>query len=197
MTDSGFLILKSTILGLLRTGLDPRLTYHCIGHTEDVLEQAERIALAEGITERKELLLIKIAALFHDSGFLHTYKGHEEESCRIMESHLKDSNLACHDIESIKGMIMATKVPQVPHNLPEMILCDADLDYLGRDDFKPISDTLKEEFLVYGIIKTEHDWDVLQVSFFESHCYFTATSLENRYPLKMEHLHNLKRNAVE
>lgn len=197
MTESGFLLLKSTILELLRTGLDPRLTYHCLAHTEDVLEQAERIALSEGIADHKQLLLIKIAALFHDSGFLHTYKGHEEESCRIMESHLKDSNLTPHDIEIIRGMIMATKVPQVPSNLPEMILCDADLDYLGRDDFKPISDTLKAEFLVYGIIKTEHDWDEIQVNFFESHRYFTATSLKNRYPLKMKHLHTLKQKVVE
>ena len=174
MTESGFLQLKSTILELLHTGLDRRLTYHCPEHTEDVLQQAERIAIAEDIADPKLLLLIKIAALFHDTGFLHTYKGHEIESCRIMEGHMKDNNLTASDIDLIKGMIMATKVPQTPHNLPEMILCDADLDYLGRDDFKAISDTLKDEFMVYGVIKNEHDWDEIQVSFFESHRYFTA-----------------------
>lgn len=197
MTESGFLQLKSTILELLHTGLDRRLTYHCPEHTEDVLQQAERIAIAEDIADPKLLLLIKIAALFHDTGFLHTYKGHEIESCRIMEGHMKDNNLTASDIDLIKGMIMATKVPQTPHNLPEMILCDADLDYLGRDDFKAISDTLKDEFMVYGVIKNEHDWDEIQVSFFESHRYFTATSLQNRYPLKMKHLESLKQKALK
>lgn len=197
MTESGFLQLKSTILELLHTGLDRRLTYHCPEHTEDVLQQAERIAIAEDIADPKLLLLIKIAALFHDTGFLHTYKGHEIESCRIMEGHMKDNNLTASDIDMIKGMIMATKVPQTPHNLPEMILCDADLDYLGRDDFKAISDTLKDEFMVYGVIKNEHDWNEIQVSFFESHRYFTATSLQNRYPLKMKHLESLKQKALK
>ncbi|WP_276504485.1 HD domain-containing protein [Terrimonas pollutisoli] len=197
MTESGFLQLKSTILELLRTDLDQRLTYHCLAHTEDVLEQAQRIALTEGIADPKLLLLIKIAALFHDTGFLHTYKGHEEESCRIMEEYVRDPDLTKRDIEMIKGMIRATKVPQTPHNLPEKILCDADLDYLGRDDFKPISETLKDEFLVYGIIKTEQDWDDMQVSFFESHRYFTGTSLQNRHPLKMKHLQALKQKVLK
>lgn len=197
MTESGFLQLKSTILELLRTDLDQRLTYHCLAHTEDVLEQAQRIALTEGITDPKLLLLIKIAALFHDTGFLRTYKGHEEESCRIMEEYVSDRDLTKLDIEMIKGMIRATKVPQTPHNLSEKILCDADLDYLGRDDFKPISETLKDEFLVYGIIKTEQDWDDMQVSFFESHRYFTGTSLQNRYPLKMKHLQALKQKVLK
>jgi uncharacterized protein len=197
MTESGFLRLKSTILELLRTDLDQRLTYHCLAHTEDVLEQAQRIALTEGIADPKLLLLIKIAALFHDTGFLRTYKGHEEESCRIMEEYVSDRDLTKPDIEMIKGMIRATKVPQTPHNLAEKILCDADLDYLGRDDFKPISETLKDEFLVYGIIKTEQDWDDMQVSFFESHRYFTGTSLQNRYPLKMKHLQALKQKVLK
>ena len=197
MTESGFLQLKSTILELLRTDLDQRLTYHCLAHTEDVLEQAQRIALTEGIADPKLLLLIKIAALFHDTGFLRTYKGHEEESCRIMEEYVGDRDLTKRDIEMIKGMIRATKVPQTPHNLSEKILCDADLDYLGRDDFKPISETLKDEFLVYGIIKTEQDWDDMQVSFFESHQYFTDTSLQNRYPLKMKHLQALKQKVLK
>lgn len=197
MTESGFLQLKSTILELLRTDLDQRLTYHCLAHTEDVLEQAQRIALTEGIADPKLLLLIKIAALFHDTGFLRTYKGHEEESCRIMEEYIGDHDLTKRDIEMIKGMIRATKVPQTPHNLSEKILCDADLDYLGRDDFKSISETLKDEFLVYGIIKTEQDWDDMQVSFFESHRYFTDTSLQNRYPLKMKHLQALKQKVLK
>lgn len=197
MTESGFLQLKSTILDLLRSGLDRRLTYHCPAHTEDVMEQAERLSMDENISDPRLLLLIKIAALFHDTGFLHTYKGHEEESCRIMEEFLKDSDMGEDDITQIKGMIMATRVPQMPHTLPEMILCDADLDYLGRDDFKPISETLKDEFMVYGIIKTEQEWDRIQVSFFESHRYFTNTSLANRHPLKMIHLQSLKEKIPE
>ena len=89
-------------------------------------------------------------------------------------------------------MIMATKIPQQPRSLPEMIICDADLDYLGRNDFTDISCTLKKEFLAYQVIKTEEEWDQLQVSFFESHNYFTASSARDRSPKKIQHLEMLK-----
>jgi uncharacterized protein len=152
MTESGFLQLKSRIFRLLRSGLDPRLTYHSTEHTEDVLRQVERIAAAENITDIRQLLLIRIAALFHDTGFLRTYKGHEKESCVIMLATLDTGLFTEAEIDMICGMIMATKIPQMPKNLPEMIICDADLDYLGREDFEAISNSLKNEFLTYGVI---------------------------------------------
>jgi hypothetical protein len=40
---------------------------------------------------------------------------------------------------------MATKLPPNPKNLLEKIICDSDLDYLGRSDFIPVSNTLFEE----------------------------------------------------
>src|SRR5688572_14191206 len=193
MTDSGFLKLKSGMLKLLRTGLDPRLTYHRPEHTEDVLRHVERIATAENITDKRLLHLMRIAALFHDSGFLRTYKGHEEVSCIIMRERLGSGMLDESELKIIDGMIMATKIPQTPATLPEKIICDADLDYLGRDDFDRISNTLKKEFMIYGIIKDDAEWDHLQVSFFNSHHFFTKTSIRERCPVKARHLESLNR----
>ena len=192
MTEKEFLLLKSTILKLLREGLDPGLTYHSPAHTEDVLQQVERIAAAESITDTRLLLLMRIAALFHDTGFLRTYKKHEEASCVILQEMVDTSQFDESEIKLINGMIMATKIPQLPHNLPEMIICDADLDYLGRNDFETISNSLMNEFLAYSVIKNEQEWNQLQVSFFESHKYLTVTSVSNRTPIKMQHLKMLK-----
>lgn len=192
MTGPEFLDLKSRVLQMLAVRLDTRLTYHCPAHTEDVLQQAERIADAENITDTRLLLLIKIAALFHDTGFLCVYKEHEKKSCEILLENIDIRLFDAHEIEMIKGMILATKVPQSPRNLPEMILCDADLDYLGRNDFEIISATLKNEFLTYGIVKNEDEWNQLQVNFFEGHHYFTATSVRNRNSVKMQYLETLK-----
>ena len=64
-------------------GLDPHLTYHCAEHTADVLEQTIRIADEEGIKDERELFLLKVAALYHDTGFLRTYANHEVKSCEI------------------------------------------------------------------------------------------------------------------
>lgn len=197
MTESGFLELKSKILRMLRDGLDPRLTYHSPAHTEDVLRQVERIAAAENITETRLTLLMRIAALFHDTGFLRTYKGHEQQSCLILREVVDTYQFRDDELSIINGMIMATKIPQLPKSLPEMIICDADLDYLGRNDFSIISNTLKSEFLAYEVIKNEQEWDQLQVSFFESHHYFTTSSIHDRCPVKLEHLKLLKQKLEQ
>lgn len=197
MTESGFLELKSKILRMLRSGLDPRLTYHSPAHTEDVLRQVERIATAENITESRLVLLMRIAALFHDTGFLRTYKGHEQQSCLILREVLDTCQFRDDEMSIINGMIMATKIPQLPKSLPEMIICDADLDYLGRSDFSIISNTLKNEFLAYEVIRSEREWDQLQVNFFESHHYFTASSIRDRYPIKLQHLKLLKQKLEQ
>lgn len=196
MTESEFLQLRSKILELLHTGLDRRLTYHSPSHTKDVVQQVERIAVAENITETRLILLMRIAALFHDTGFLHIYKGHEEQSCVILHEMVDTCQFDNAEMEIMNGMIMATKIPQRPKSLPEMILCDADLDYLGRNDFVPVSNTLKNEFLAYHVIKNEEEWDKLQVSFFEGHSYFTSSSLKDRYPIKMQHLEKLKQKLL-
>jgi hypothetical protein len=109
-----------------------------------------------------------------------------------MMRNIKDGDLSDEELEKVKGMIMATKIPQTPYNKLEEIICDADLDYLGRPDFEPISLGLKEEFLIYGVIKTEADWDPLQIRFFEAHSYFTKTCQRDRAPRKAIHLNELK-----
>ncbi|HUM65743.1 MAG TPA: HD domain-containing protein [Chitinophagaceae bacterium] len=192
MTEPWFHQLKSEVINLLRSGLSPQLTYHSVAHTEDVLWHAERIGIAEEISDQRLMLLLQTAALFHDTGFLRTYKGHEEESCRIMREMLGSDKYSTEELDTIEGMIMATKIPQSPHTLAEMIICDADLDYLGRNDFFEISDSLRIEFLTFGIISDNKQWDLLQVSFFESHRYFTSSSLQDRYPIKKQHYEILK-----
>jgi uncharacterized protein len=196
MTESGFQQLEEEIFRKLHDGLDPRLTYHSVEHTKDVMQQAERIAVSEKISDPRLLLLIKTACLFHDTGFLRAYKGHEEKSCELMLEAIDSKGFDTSELAMITKMILATKLPQVPDTLPEKIICDADLDYLGREDFDVISRNLRKEFLSYGIVRSEQEWDRLQVRFFENHVYFTETSIKERYPVKMLHLEKLKRKLV-
>ncbi|RYF93180.1 MAG: metal-dependent phosphohydrolase [Chitinophagaceae bacterium] len=188
MTPEAFNLLKSTILAGLDRTLDPRLIYHSIRHTEDVIFHTERIALAEKITDARTLTLMKIAALFHDTGFTATYVGHEERSCEIMIDALKDYEFDDAEIKLMTGMIMATKVPQSPVNLPEQVICDADLDYLGREDFPVINKRLKTELLAFGFIQDLDEWNELQVNFLSKHRYFTNSSVILRGPVKHNHL---------
>ena len=189
-----FTSIKEPILSRLEKELDPRLGYHDILHTRDVVKQAEQIAKQEGVNDEHELLLLKTAAAYHDSGFLFVYKGHEEKSCEIALEDLKNV-FSEPDIKKIFGMIMATKIPQSTNTLLEQIICDADLDYLGRNDFEPISGNLYKEFITFKIIPEDCIWDHLQIKFFESHHYFTKTAIEKRNDIKLKHLAILKERS--
>lgn len=183
--------LKKRQLAILQENLPATLTYHTVFHTIDVLEQAEKIAAREGITDVQQLLLLKTAALFHDAGFLETYKDHEMQGCAIARKTLVNY---CSETEmdQICSMIMATKIPQSPASHLAEILCDADLDYLGRDDFYPIADTLRQEFLQYGIVKDDREWEEKQIGFLLHHSYFTGSSKLLRENVKHAYLVQLQ-----
>jgi len=181
------------ILQKLELELSTQLYYHSIHHTLDVLQAAIVIGKSESVTGH-ELSLLRIAALFHDSGFIYQYKGHEERGCVLAKENLPGFGFTLDDVGVVCGMIMATAVPQKPQNILEQVICDADLDYLGRDEYYEKSEKLYREFMAYGIIRNKPEWNALQLHFFESHHYHTAFSLREREPLKQSHLEDIKKD---
>ena len=186
---------KHFILEKLRTDLPPHLSYHSVEHVNDVFNASQLLAAEEGIVG-EELTLLLTAALFHDTGFLVQPKEHEQIGCDIAREHLPQFDYNNDQIERICGMIMATRIPQTPHNLLEQILADADLDYLGRDDFFKIGHRLFEELSVYGLLDTEKEWNELQVRFLEKHHFFTKTAIKLRQAKKDENLALVKRKLA-
>ena len=182
---------KTFILNKLEKELSNQLTYHGIHHTLDVLYITMELCDAEKVSPYDRLLL-KTAALFHDSGFTISNAEHEQLGCSIVQEFLPQFNYLPEDIETICGMIMATKIPQSPKNHLEEIICDADLDYLGRDDFYSIGHTLFQELKTYNVIQEEEAWNRIQVGFLEKHNFFTATNLARRKPVKEKYLMELK-----
>lgn len=182
---------KKFILGRLKSDLPNHLSYHSVEHVKDVFNACKILAESEGV-KGEDLKLLLTAALFHDSGFLNGQKDHEKKSCQIAKKHLPDYGYSAEQIKKICGMIMATKVPQMPKNHLEEIICDADLDYLGRDDFFTIGDKLFAELSMYGILNTEDEWNKLQVRFLESHHFFTKTAIKLRQKRKDKHLKLVK-----
>lgn len=183
--------IKKHIVAKLKEGLSKKLAYHSIHHTLDVTQQCLTIANEEGITDLHELECLEIAALYHDIGFIYTYDRHEAKGCEIVREQLPGFGVTDIGIEVICGLIMATKVPQQPKNHLQQIICDADLDYLGRPDFYQISNDLRIELIAYNLITDQHDWEERQLNFLNTHQYFTKTSLEKREPVKREFIRQL------
>lgn len=171
---------KSFILDKLKNELRPELYYHDLNHTIDVFDSVERLSQLENISGER-LILLKTAALFHDSGMLRTYVGHEEASAEIASEVLPSFGYSQDQINHINRMILTTKLPQSAQGELEQILCDADLDYLGRDDFFMISHRLKLEWNLNNFKKTSlKDWYNLQIDFLDNHQYFTKSAIDTR-----------------
>ena len=136
--------LQSFILDKLHKELPKWLSYHNAEHTENVIKYAIELGESEGITEEK-LKLLHTAALMHDTGFLSAYKGHELASCELAREYLPQYGYSTEQTEAICELIMATHLPQSPTNKLSRILCDADLYYLGTDDYPIYANRLYRE----------------------------------------------------
>lgn len=179
------------ILKKLDRELPKHLYYHCLEHTEDVYAAAKMLAGMEQVNTYQTQLVLT-AACYHDSGFLNCVTGHEEASCKIASENLPSFEYTQAEIELICGMILATRIPQNPKNLLERIIADADLDYLGRDDFFIISHKLFLELYQTGIISDEAEWNSVQISFIEGHHYFTKTAAILREDKKQYNIDKIK-----
>ncbi len=183
--------LEEFVLDKLERELPKYLYYHNIKHTIDVVIQSEIIGRGEGIND-EEILLLKTAALFHDIGQTVQSKGHEEISIQIAREILPKFQYSNEQIEIISSIIKATELPPRPIALLEKIICDADLDYLGRKDFIPVSNTLYRELHEQNLIGDINEWNRLQIKFLTNHQYFTNTANQLREVKKQTQIERLK-----
>lgn len=185
-----FELAETFMLQTLQQELSSSLTYHGYHHTLDVMQAAVTIAETEQLSA-EETGLLRVAVAFHDAGFIHTYKNHEERSCELVKEFLPAFGFTKSQIDNVCSMVMATKIPQLPKTKLEYIICDADLDYLGREDVEPIAETLHQELNIHIKPMDEKTWDEIQIAFLKSHHYHTAYAIAHRQQNKLMYLNSL------
>jgi len=191
-----FTDLQEHILDKLEKDLPHSLYYHNIKHTVDVVTQVELIGLGEGVTD-EEMLMLKTAALFHDAGHTISYDNHEYFGCLVAREMLSEFGYTSSQIDMICDLIMSTKLPPKPANKLERIMCDADLDYLGRSDMIPVSNLLFLELKERLKIRSLKDWNNMQVQFITGHQYFTETARNLREVNKQLQIERIRNLIVE
>ncbi len=191
-----FLDIQEELLDIMEKKLPPSLYYHNIKHTIDVITEVELIGWAEGLGE-EDVLLLKLAALFHDSGHTISYKNHEEHGAQIARDILTNYNYPKDQIDTVCRLIMATKFPPAPKDKLEEVICDSDLDYLGRSDFIPVSNLLYKELKENNMIGSIDEWNMMQLNFIRKHQYFTETARNLREVNKQSQINRLKKLLKE
>jgi len=180
--------LKETVLQLLRENTPEIFIYHSVTHTLDVLNAVENL-MPHFDLDIETAQLIQAAAILHETGMTTSADTHEAASVAITEELLPQFGFKKEQIERISAMILATAMPQNPQTIEAQILCDADLDYLGRDDYFIISQKLRLEW-----IKTKNYssnllvWHQFQQRFLSEHSYFTAAARSLRQQGKKQNI---------
>jgi uncharacterized protein len=183
---------KAYVMARLARGLPLELLYHSIYHTcADVLPAVERLAALAGVNG-DDLLLLRTAALYHDMGYMVQYTNNEPIGARIARETLPDFGYSPDQIAIIERMIMATRMPQAPQSFLEALVCDADLDSLGREDYLETSHNLHAELVACGASITLKEWYQRQLAFLLNHTYFTEVARNLRDAGKQENIRRLK-----
>ncbi len=182
---------ETFVINLLKSKLPANLYYHNLPHTLDVVESTERICRLENLQEDTTLLL-KTAALFHDTGFIELYDKNESIGARIAAEYLPGFGYSNEQIEIISQLIMSTASPRQPEGLLQKIICDADLDYTGRADFFTISQSLRREWTEHGRSIKLTEWYELEKEFLENHFFYTETAYALRNKGKLENLDEIR-----
>ncbi len=166
---------EESIITRFENELPENLYFHNLQHTMNVATQVELIGRAEGISE-EDMLLIRTAALLHDTGYMKEYKNHEMASCDIARELLPKFSYSDQQIEKICSLIMATRPSTTPETLPDKIIIDANMSYYGRIDFIPALQNLCRELQAQNMIDSEKSWYEKQITVVSEHEFYTKTA---------------------
>jgi adenylate cyclase len=192
LTSMDFDIAREAILKKLKSSLPDELVYHSLHHTLNVEEAALLLAELEGV-KGLDVIILRTAILFHDTGYIARPDNNEEVAIAFAQESLAEYGYTPSEIERITTLIEATKHDVEPKTLLEQIICDADHDYLGREDYHEIASTLRSELAFQGRIFSEVEWIDFQLNYLENvHHYYTNSAIHLRSLGKQKRIAELK-----
>ncbi|TCC97064.1 phosphohydrolase [Pedobacter hiemivivus] len=165
--------LRTHVASLFQAHKDERFVYHNLHHTEQVVENAVRIANHYQLSDR-DFFIVMAASWFHDMGYLFDCTQHEVRGESIAAQFLAEKEVDKDTIALVGGCIMATKMPQSPVGLLQQIVCDADLFHLGSDSFKERNKLMRKEVAAFCNKEIDkNDWRIKTIALFKAHHYHT------------------------
>lgn len=185
--------LHTDILEKLHNELSHSLSYHSAHHTEEVIDHAIELGRDENLSE-EDLTLLQTAAVLHDIGFITNNTEHEAESCKFAVAALPAYDYTEKQIDTVCNLIMSTKLPQSPYDKTSEVLCDADLYYLGTNNYQLYSNRLFREMKHFSPNLTTDKWRQIEQDFLDSHKYFTQSAKNKLNAIKKTNTKRVKKS---
>lgn len=145
--------------------------YHGWMHTKSVYDAVCYLVTSENIMD-DDARLLKIASLYHDTGYISgDEEYHEYKSAVIAREELRSFGFSEYEIDVVCRLIISTISGKEPLDILENIMCDADLEYLGRDYYPYVSELLRRERSILHSV-----WKKEQITFLERHKFVTSSA---------------------
>lgn len=169
-------------------------------HVLTAYEDAEKLGKMKGLSPRK-IDLLKIAALYHDIGLPEGKTDHEERSAKIASVDLDKLGFSKEDISIIKRIILGTQghmedyiyVTEPSEDELVLIMRDADISNLGKENFIQTSEGLRNEWGAGN----KKDWIKFQIEFVKKHKFHTKEAEKLWQNQKNKNLQLLQQKLAE
>jgi adenylate cyclase len=149
------------------------LHFHNAAMARNITNQIDLLSIAENLPE-EEFLGLKLASIFLFSGYITDYEKPKEAAFILMEALLPTIGFEEKYIEIAKAIIKNSFEDHYESRV-DMILHDARYDYLGRVDFKKLTDRLQKELTEHGSGLRPDEWIMKQEKLLREHDFFTDT----------------------
>jgi len=180
------------ILNLFKEKLSNTFVYHNYTHSKRVYKSINEIIEGTDVTKQEKVVL-RLAALLHDTGYTVKRDGHEEESVKIATQFLEENGVDQNTIDDVNKCIIATKFKDKPNSRLEEMIRDADASHFGKDYFTEASEFLRQEYKSQGLKNySPREWRDENIKvLIEKHQFYSDYALRNWQKVKEDNLADL------
>lgn len=175
----------------INTNVSDEYTYHDLQHTINVLVSAQEISSYFDLDD-SDFEILCLAAWFHDVGYDEGPTDHEKRGAAHARRYLTERKYPEASIQKIESCIMATQMPPNPTSILGEILCDADLNHLGRKNYWDRCSKVRHELNTSkGMVMSDKEWVDFEIAFLNRHQWYTSPGKSLYEKRKRKHLRQL------
>ena len=149
------------------------LYFHNAAQARNITSQVDLLAIAERLPD-EDYLSLKLASIYLISGYITDYEKPKEATFILMDAMLPRMGFEDQYIATAKALIKNSFEDHYETQV-DRILHDARYDYLGRVDFKKLTDRLLREMTEHGSSFNTEEWIKLQEKLIRGHDFLTDT----------------------
>ena len=172
-----YITLKEQVLDLLQLKFpEDRHYFRGASHTINALSVVEEYIdnMRLGTYEAQ---ILRMGVLMRDLAELNTIE-HGEDGIELVKKTMSDAGFTFVQTKVVSDLVKSSRRPHRPTNLLERIICDVDMEFLGREDHEEANEMFFQELLKNSLVSSREEWEQWQQDMLENYKYHTPYGRE-------------------